>query len=114
MLFRSLLGDRGLLVQDEFGAPKERAVAVRWAMLTRAEVQIDGPGRATLVRDGKKLAFRVVEPAGAELRVFVTDPPPAATDAPNPGTRMLGFFVQVPAGVRTRVRVELVGLQSRP
>lgn len=109
-----LLGDRGMLVQDEFGAPKERAVAVRWAMLTRAEVRLDGPGRATLARDGKALVLRVVEPAGAELRIFSTDPPPAATDAPNPGTRMVGFFVQVPAGERTRVRVELGGLQSRP
>jgi hypothetical protein len=58
-------------------------------------------------RDGKRLALRVVEPAGVTLQIYATDPPPAATDAPNPGTRMVGFTVAAPAGAVRRIRVEL-------
>ncbi|MBE0659284.1 MAG: heparinase II/III family protein [Bryobacteraceae bacterium] len=100
--------DRTVLVQDEFtGLGPERA-SVRWAMLTRADVRVDGPGRATLTRDGRTLEFRVVEPAGAVIRIYATDPPPAETDAPNPGTRMLGFEIDAPAGAARRVVVHLV------
>jgi hypothetical protein len=100
--------DRTVLIQDEITGPAEKAAAVRWAMLTRAAVKIDGAGRATLTRDGQSLAFRVLEPAGAALEIYVTDPPPAATDAPNPGTRLLGFSVTVAAGQSSRIRVQLV------
>jgi hypothetical protein len=103
----ALQPDRSVRVQDEFAAPG-RTVAVRWAMVTQAEVAITGPGRATLSQAGKQLGFRVLEPAAAQLKVLPTDPPPGRLDARNPGTRMLGFEVQVPAGQAQRVVVELV------
>lgn len=102
----ALRPDRSVLVHDEFSAP-DRRVTVRWAMLTRAEVTIDGTGRATLTQEGRTLQFRVLEPASAKLKIFPTDPPPAATDARNQGTRLLGFEVRVPAGQPQRVVVHL-------
>jgi hypothetical protein len=103
----ALQSDRSVLVQDEF-ASLAKPATVRWAMVTRAEVKIDGEGRATLTQDGKALGFRVLEPAGAMLKIYPTDPPPAATDARNPGTRMIGFEVVVAARAAQRIVVQLV------
>lgn len=103
----ALGADRGVVITDDFAALAEKGATVRWAMVTRAEVRLDGAGRATLLRDGKRLALRVVEPAGVTLQIYATDPPPAATDAPNPGTQMVGFTVATPAGAARRIRVEL-------
>jgi len=102
-----LQSDRSVRVQDEFSAPG-KAVSVRWAMVTQADVKITGTGRATLAQAGKELGFRVLEPAGAQLQVLPTDPPPSRLDARNPGTRMIGFEVQVPAGQAQRIVVELL------
>lgn len=103
----ALQADRTVVVQDEFAAPANAEAAVRWAMVTRAEVTLDGPGTATLRRGGKTLRFQVVEPAAAELQIYSTEPP-AATDAPNPGTRLLGFMVKLPAGTAGRVVVRMI------
>ncbi len=94
-------------VQDEFTAPGH-PISVRWAMLTFAEVKVDEPGRATLRQGGKRLSFRVLEPSDAQLRIYPTDPPPAATDASNEGTRLLGFEIAVPGSHAQRIVVELV------
>lgn len=109
----ALRPDRSVLVHDEFSAP-DRLVTVRWAMLTRAEVTIDGPGRATLAQEGRKLRFRVLEPAAAKLKIYPTDPPPAATDARNPGTRLLGFEVSLPARQLQRLVVHLAPENTPP
>jgi hypothetical protein len=99
--------DRTVVVQDEFAAPANAVAAVRWAMVTRAEVTVDGPGLAALRREGRTLRFQVVEPAASELQIYSTDPP-AATDAPNPGTRLLGFMVKLAAGEPARVVVRMI------
>lgn len=99
--------DRSVRVQDEIAATS-KASTVRWAMVTRAEVAVDGPGAATLSQAGKKLSFRVLEPAGAKVVTYKTDPPPSPLDAANPGTRMIGFEVQLPAGASQRIVVQLV------
>lgn len=99
--------DRSVRVQDEFKA-LGKVATVRWAMVTHADVKVEGPGRATLSQAGKKLGFRVLEPAGAALKIYQTDPPPSALDASNKGTRMIGFEVQVPAGKAERLVVQLV------
>jgi hypothetical protein len=103
----ALQPDRTVRVQDEVTA-LDKTATVRWAMVTHAEVSLDGPGRATLSQAGKRLAFRVLEPATAKLAVYPTDPPPSPLDAPNPGTRLLGFEVQVPAGSAQRLVVQLI------
>ena len=102
----ALQADRSVLVQDEIAA-LGKASTVRWAMVTRAEVKIAGAGAATLTQDGKTLEFRVVEPAGATVKIYPTDPPPSALDARNPGTRMVGFEIVVGAEAEQRIVVQL-------
>lgn len=102
----ALQADATVLVQDEIVALGKPA-SVRWAMVTRADVQIDGPGQATLTQAGKQLSFRVLEPVGAVVSIFPTDPPPSANDARNEGTRMLGFEVVVTARQTQRIAVQL-------
>jgi hypothetical protein len=111
----ALQADATVLVQDEIAALGNLAT-VRWAMVTRADVKIDGPGQATLTQAGKTLRFRVVEPAGIELRIYPTDPPPSANDARNEGTRLLGFEVAVTARQLQRIVVHLApgGAPAQP
>lgn len=101
----ALLPDRSVLIQDEFTASRE--ATVRWAMVTPADVTVTAPGRATLVQKGRSLAIRVLEPAAAEVRTWSTEPP-TGIDAPNPGTRLVGFEVRVPMGEARRLVVQLV------
>lgn len=103
----ALQPDRTVRVQDEF-TTLDRASQVRWAMVTRADVTIDGPGRATLTQNGKSVAFRVLEPADAALAIYPTDPPPTSIDARNEGTRMIGFEVRTPANQTRRLIVQLI------
>ncbi len=102
----SLLADRSVVVQDEIVAV--RACTVRWAMMTRATVGELAPGRGVLTQNGQRLVLRVLEPAGAVVRTWVSDPPPAAYDAANPGTVMVGFETRVEAGAALRLAVQLV------
>jgi hypothetical protein len=103
----ALQPDRTVRVQDEI-TTLGRGAKIRWAMVTRADVRLEGTGRATLTQSGKTLAFRVLEPADATLAIYPTDPPPAPTDARNEGTRMLGFEIRAPAGKSQRLVVQLV------
>ena len=108
-----LRSDRSVLVQDEIATPGGQAASVRWGMVTSAEVKMSAAGQALLTKEGRRLTLRVLEPAGAELKIFPTDPPPAATDAGNKGTRLLGFEVKVPAGASQRIAVLLVPGSTR-
>ena len=101
------LKELAMRVQDEF-VTLDRSSRVRWAMVTRADVQLDGPGRATLKQGNKTLAFRVREPADVVLAIYPTDPPPAPTDARNEGTRMIGFEVRPAAKQAQRLVIDLI------
>lgn len=109
----ALQSDRSVRVQDEVTTLSKPA-RVRWAMVTRADVKIDGPGRATLSQAGKTLTFEVLEPADAKLAIFPTDPPPNALDARNEGTRMIGFELSPGADSTQRIVVQLVPAASTP
>jgi hypothetical protein len=93
-------------VQDEFRTP-DRPVNLRWAMVARTTVTIDGAARGALSSAGRTLRFGVREPASANLNIYPTNPPPAAIDARNEGTRLLGFEVSVSAGQLQRLIVHL-------
>lgn len=111
----ALLGDGTVRVQDE-STMRDTPADVRWAMVTRATVRLGAPGTAVLEQAGQTLAFRVLEPAGVNLEIFATDPPPAATDAANPETRQVGFRIRANAGASRRVVVQLEpgGPRARP
>lgn len=100
-----LVGGKAVVVEDELQATP-KAAEVRWAMVTAAEVKLDG-ARALLSQDGKQLELKVVEPKDARLEVYPTDPPPAAYDAKNTGTQMVGFKVKLGAAENRRLVVTL-------
>jgi hypothetical protein len=102
-------------VQDEF-TTSDAPAEVRWAMVTRAAVRLGAPGTARLEQAGKTLTLRVLEPDGAALEIYATDPPPAATDAANPDTRQVGFRLKVAprTSMRLVVQLEPGALRSHP
>lgn len=99
-----LFPDGRALIQDEIVL--QRDGEMRWAMLTAAAVT---PGGATaqLEQDGRTLSLHVLCPQATETQVFVTEPPPAEYDSPNPGTCMVGFTVSGRAGKALRLAVLL-------
>ena len=100
-----LRANRSVIVQDELET--SASATVRWGMLTQAEVHdLDG-GSAVLRRQGKSLTISVLSPASAELRTYETATPPSSIDHANPGTRMIGFEVKIPASTRQRLVVLL-------
>ncbi len=91
-----LLGE-SVLVQDEVKA-LDRAIPVRWAMATRAELTLTDSHTATLRQNGKRLRLRVLSPADAKLAVQDIGKPPHDYDVENPDTRMVVIDAPVEAG----------------
>jgi len=92
-------------VQDEFRTP-DRPVNLRWAMVARTTVTIDGAARATLSSAGRTLRFGAREPASANLNIYPTNPPPAAIDARNEGLVFLFALRGRQVGERLGAQVE--------
>ena len=86
----ALLEDKSVLIQDEIQAVSNSSV--RWAMLTRAEVTIVSKNKALLKRHGKTMTLHLLSPHG-QLEIYESAKAPRAYDAPNPGTKMIGFKV---------------------
>jgi hypothetical protein len=101
----AIVDQKYLVVRDELTA-RDTTTTVRWTMLTAADVTISG-NRATLKKDGKELLLSVTSPAKVKLKTWSTAP---ATDydAPNPGTTLVGFEVQVPPGTSQVLQVTLI------
>lgn len=103
----ALRSDRSVVIQDEFETlPGAAETTVRWGMLTKAKVKLDGT-TAILTQKGQQLTVRVLSPNGARFVVYETARPRASHDTPNRGTRMLGFEVQLPAATKQRLTVVL-------
>ncbi len=98
------LGEAGVVIIDSLGVlPGTRTV--RWQMMTTATVDVT-PGGALLSAEGRRLALRVLAPAGAKLSVVSLDPPPLALDLAMPGLKRVD--VVVPAALARDGRLEIV------
>lgn len=95
-----------VVVRDEIATAANPA-RIRWTMLTGADVKLIGKNRAELTKDGKKLMVEVQEPTGITLQTWPTNPP-HDYDAPNPGTTLLGFDVNMPASEKGVLTVLLI------
>lgn len=102
----ALVSEKYLLVQDEL-TTGDTLTTVRWTMLTPANVTITGKNSATLEKDGRKLFLRVESPSRILMKTWSTDPP-QPYDAPNPGTTLVGFEVQLPPATKETLRVMLI------
>jgi hypothetical protein len=101
----SLLPSGQIAIRDEFQATDKPAI-VRWAMVTPAEVTIVDDKHARLQQQGKTMALAVLTEANTRLATYSTAPK-ADYDAPNPGTRLVGFEVSLPAGKKASTTVVL-------
>jgi hypothetical protein len=102
----ALLDGGAVQVQDELAAPADTAATVRWAMMTRADVEGTGGRTATLRRGGQTLELHVQEPAGAQVETYAT-PPPADYEPANPDAQLVGFTTTLDAGAEARLVVTL-------
>lgn len=92
----ALLDDGQVVIQDMVKAA-DKSAKVRWAMVTPAEVTIADDKMAYLKQDGKVMRLNVVTDEKVKLRTWSTAPK-ADYDAPNPGTRLIGFEAPIAAG----------------
>ena len=103
----AMLDRSRVLIQDEITAPTGE---VRWGMLTRANIKLDGK-KATLTQDGKTLLVEILSPANARFKI-VTPPTPRKGERAHPeNLSMLAAFVK-PAGkkpVRLAILLTPVG-----
>jgi hypothetical protein len=102
----AIIDNKYVMVRDEIETGGSDA-GVRWNMLTSANVSIVGKNTAELTKNGKKLVMKIVSPADAEFTTRSTVPP-HSYDAPNPGTILLGFEVNISANSKTDLVVILL------
>ena len=99
----ALLPTGQIMIQDEFEAASQSAT-VRWAMVTAADVSIESNKSAVLTKEGKTMYFTVLTDEDIQLRTYSTEPK-ADYDAPNRGTRLIGFEVSLSSGQAARTVV---------
>lgn len=98
-----LLPTGQILIQDEMTATGSPAT-IRWAMATKANVDIQSDQQALLTQDGKTLHLEIIGANNAKLATYSTEPR-ADYDAPNPNTRMIGFQVELDPKEKIRMAV---------
>jgi hypothetical protein len=104
---------RGVAIVDqEFAVIRDEVVAankpttIRWTMMTSANPEL-GKNSITLTRDGHKLVLRVNSPAIVSMKTWPTEPT-TNYDAPNPGTTLVGFELQLQPNQKQTIQVLLV------
>ena len=78
-------GRQSVLVRDEFALPEPTRFL--WGVTTFAEIELSSHGSATLVRNGKRLTARILEPEGAVFSVASAERP--EPEARNEGAKRL-------------------------
>jgi hypothetical protein len=101
------LQPNGSLVVEDSIRSSAKPVRIRWAMATPAVVEIQSRTQAILKKDGRRLRFCVTGGKEIGVETYPTDPP-APYDAPNPGTRMIGFTLLVEPSSEAKVEVDLL------
>lgn len=102
----AVVNDRYVVVRDEL-TPKENGIIIRWSMVTPAAVNILNDSTAELTNGGKKLLLKTALPFPAKLKTWSTTPT-TAWDAPNPGTTIIGFEVELPRSQQQTLTVYLL------
>ena len=95
-----------VVVQDELKT-LDKPTKVRWTMMTTAEVSMVGHNTALLKKDGKQMILRVDSPVKITLQTWSTQPT-TTYDAPNPGTTLVGFEIELPANSKEVFAVKLI------
>lgn len=102
-----LLPDHAVVIQDSIAALPGKPAVVRWAMLCETDATIVDPRTAVLTSAGKQRFVRVLSPGNTAIRMYPCEQPPSSFDTPNPGMRLIGFEVAVPAGASATLMVRI-------
>ncbi len=96
-----------IVIQDEIAAGDiDEPAAVRWAMVTDAEINIKSDKKAVLEKQGKSMAFELLGPDDAKIEIYSAEPR-AEFDAPNPGMKIIGFEVRLSSNQETALVVQI-------
>lgn len=87
--------EKFVTVRDEI-ATSDKPVTMRWNLLTPAAVRIIDGKTVELSQNGKKMYLIFDTKASIDVKTWSTEPP-HDYDAPNPGTRFVGFETTIPA-----------------
>ena len=102
----ALVNNTYVLVRDEIINASEQA-DLRWAMVTHDNIEITGPGTALIRKDGKQLQFKIVSPSNTKIKTYTTDPQ-NDYEKKNPGTKMIGFEVNLDSDEALEIVILLI------
>jgi len=101
----AIVNQKFVVVSDELLAPN-KPVTVRWTMLTTATPKL-GKNSISLTKDGKTLNLKVNTESKVTMKTWSTAPT-TSYDAPNPGTTLVGFEMQLKPNQKQAVQVLLI------
>jgi len=101
----AIVDQKFVVVSDELVAPS-KPVTVRWTMLTAATPTL-GDKSIVLTKDGKTLTLKVNTEAKVTMKTWSTTPE-TTYDAPNPGTTLVGFEMQLEPNQKQAIQVLLI------
>ena len=94
---------KSVLVRDEVKTT-DKAVSIRWNLLTSASVKIVDGKTVELTQNGKKMLLVFDTKAKIEIQTWSTAPT-HDYDAPNPNTQFVGFEATLPANTEVSFNV---------
>jgi len=101
----AIVNQKFVAVRDELTAPN-KPVTVRWTMLTSATPKL-GKNSIILTKDGKTLHLKVNTESKVTMKTWPTAPT-TTYDAPNPGTTLVGFEMQLKPNQKQAIQVLLI------
>lgn len=101
----AIVDGKFVVVSDELVAP-DKPITVRWTMLTTATPKL-GKNGIVLTKDGKTLNLKVNTSTKVTMKTWSTEPT-TTYDAPNPGTTLVGFEMQLKPSQKQAIQVLLI------
>ncbi|HEV7350651.1 heparinase II/III domain-containing protein [Telluribacter sp.] len=92
----AIVDEKYVVIRDEVKA-LDKATTLRWTLLTAAKVNILDGKTVELSQNGKKMYLTFDAKVPLTLKTWSTVPT-HDYDAPNPGTYLVGFEAEIPAG----------------
>ena len=101
----ALADQKYVVVSDELKSG-DKPAKVRWMMLTSANVEL-GKHNLILTQKGKKLVLKVNTPIEVTMKTWTTQSP-NSYDAPNSGTTLVGFELELAPNQTADIQVLLI------
>ena len=94
-----------VVVRDEIVAANKPTI-IRWTMMTKATPEL-GKNQIILSTEGHQLILKVNTHGKVIMKTWPTEPA-TGYDAPNPGTRLIGFEIQLKPNQKQVIQVLLI------